>query len=110
MKRLTSIHISELTDKQIEQLKTATGLNQSEVITTAIDRMAREEIEMKRVTISAEQKQDGTWSLIASNGDDLQQDGYTSEQAAINAAKILWPTNSVWRGKAIGKSWSIDIA
>ena len=46
MKRLTSIHISEMTDSQIEELRAKTGLNQSEIVTTAIDRMYREEIEM----------------------------------------------------------------
>lgn len=44
MKTLTSIRLPELTASQIEALKAKTGLGQSEIITTAIDRMYREEI------------------------------------------------------------------
>lgn len=46
MKTLTSIRLPELTASQIEALKYKTGLGQSEIITTAIDRMYREEIKM----------------------------------------------------------------
>lgn len=46
MKSLTSIRMPKITDDQIEALKGKTGLNQSEIITTAIDRMYREEIKM----------------------------------------------------------------
>lgn len=43
-KRMTSIHISAITDKQIAALKESLGLNQSEIITMAIDRLFQQEI------------------------------------------------------------------
>jgi predicted DNA-binding protein len=44
MKRLTSIRLPELTDRQLAELSQLTGLNTSELLTTAIDRMYQQEI------------------------------------------------------------------
>jgi hypothetical protein len=44
MKRMTSIRLSEHTDRQLAQLTDRLGVNQSEIISIAIDRMARQEI------------------------------------------------------------------
>lgn len=43
-KRLTSIRLPELTDHQLTELASATGLNVTELLTTAIDRMYQQEI------------------------------------------------------------------
>ena len=43
-KRLTSIRLPELTDRQLTELASVTGLNATELITTAIDRMHQQEI------------------------------------------------------------------
>lgn len=43
-KRLTSIRLPELTDRQLAELASATGLNTTELLTTAIDRMYQQEI------------------------------------------------------------------
>lgn len=52
MKNLTSIRMPEITKNQIDKLQAKTGLNQSEIITTAIDRMYAQEIKMNAYTIT----------------------------------------------------------
>jgi post-segregation antitoxin (ccd killing protein) len=43
-KRHTTIRLPELTDRQLAELSRLTGLNTSELLTTAIDRMYQQEI------------------------------------------------------------------
>lgn len=45
-KTLISLRISDLTKRQIGDLQKVTGMNQTELISVAIDRMAREERKM----------------------------------------------------------------
>jgi len=60
-KRLTTIRVPEITDRQLAELASATGLNTTELITTAIDRMYREEINTMNETITIST---GTYALI----------------------------------------------
>jgi predicted DNA-binding protein len=50
-KRPTSARLSDLTTDQLSHLVQQTGMTQSEVISTAIDRMYREEIKMKTIKL-----------------------------------------------------------
>ncbi|MHB0966004.1 MAG: hypothetical protein ACYC36_06060 [Bellilinea sp.] len=50
MKNPTSIRTSKLTASQLAALVSKTGMNQTEVISVAIDRMYNEEIGMKRIS------------------------------------------------------------
>ena len=47
MKNPTSMRLSEMTRQQINELAQATGLNQTEIVSVAIDRMHRSEIKTK---------------------------------------------------------------
>lgn len=49
MKTLTSIRIAEITANQIQSLKLSTGLNQSEIVALAVDRMYAENSDPKSV-------------------------------------------------------------
>jgi hypothetical protein len=46
MRTPISVRLSELQERQLAELEESTGMNQSEIIKLAIDRMAREEIKM----------------------------------------------------------------
>lgn len=50
MKNPTSIRTSKLTAGQLATLVSKTGMNQTEVISVAIDRMYNKEIEMKSIS------------------------------------------------------------
>lgn len=63
-----------------------------------------------RTTIFATPTTDGKWTLTDAEGQEAQEGyKYTSKQAALDAARQLWPTNSVWQGKAVRNGWSIVI-
>lgn len=49
-RKVTSFRLSELATRQLAELVSATGLNQSEVISTALDRMYQQEIENNGTT------------------------------------------------------------
>jgi predicted transcriptional regulator len=50
MRTPISVRLSELQERQLAELGESTGMNQSEIIKLAIDRMAREEIKMAQST------------------------------------------------------------
>lgn len=47
-KKLIAIRASELTIRQMEALKAVLGMNQSEVLTLAVDRLYQVEVEQQR--------------------------------------------------------------
>lgn len=68
-KRLTSIRLPEITDRQLAELASVTGLNTTELITTAIDRMYQQETTMNNeiITISSRNDAQGEWPSILPN-------------------------------------------
>lgn len=64
----------------------------------------------QRLTITAETNADGEWILTDNGGNTAQEGfGYETKREAMEAAKQLWPTNSVWHGREDGDGWSIVI-
>jgi len=67
MKKLISLRISALTEHQIATLQQATGMNQTEIVTVAIDRMSRKEIKMNayKVTVKEETRSEDEFTSNA---------------------------------------------
>ena len=115
MPRQTSFQITEATEQQIAYLASRGYGTTTNIIRTAIDRMAQQEGHktMKTYTITAEPTtgRDGkpAYKLVGEDGRDAQE-GYpwASKDEAMKAAAQIWPSNSVWNGRRTRKGWEID--
>jgi len=56
MKKQLNLRASALTHRQINSIKLATGMNKSEIVALAIDRMAKQEAEVINVLIKHEHR------------------------------------------------------
>lgn len=62
-----------------------------------------------KMTIFATPRGDGQWTLTDKNGNEAQEGfGYPTKKEALAAARLLWPANSVWKGKSVRNGWQID--
>ena len=64
---------------------------------------------MAYVIISATRKLDGKWALVDERNRFVQEGyGYDKASEAMDAARELWPANSVWHGKNVPGGWRIE--
>jgi hypothetical protein len=62
------------------------------------------------LTVFATPAFSGGWTLTDANGKELQEGfEYPTKNAAIAAARQIWPANSVWKGKPTRNGWRILI-
>ena len=59
-------------------------------------------------TITATKKESGEWMLVDEAGTPVQEGyGYPTKKEALEGARLLWPVNSVWAGRAVRNGWAI---
>jgi hypothetical protein len=63
-----------------------------------------------KMTIFPTPNLNGKFTLTDKNGNE-QQEGYeyNTREQALEAARMLWPPNSVWKGKRVRNGWRIEI-
>ena len=63
----------------------------------------------QRLTVMVDQNEKGEWVFVDNGGNVLQEYRFDTKSEAQNAAKQIWPTNSVWHGEEVKDGWSIVI-
>jgi hypothetical protein len=55
-------------------------------------------------------KESNGWKLIDASTGEYVQEGYAypTKQEAMDGAKQIWPSYSVWHGRKSGDGWKID--
>jgi hypothetical protein len=60
------------------------------------------------ITIFATPNFNGRFTLTDGKGREVQEGfDYPTRKAALEAAQKLWPSNSVWHGRAVRNGWRI---
>jgi hypothetical protein len=64
---------------------------------------------MTAMTIYPTPNENGRFTLTDAAGNEVQEGyEYPTREAALEAAAMLWPSNSVWKGRRVRNGWRIE--